>query len=293
MLRCGDEYCQILLTADVDDAALIKELSGLKTALERQYGAPKETQSAVPQDCPQTLATCLDEQRAYVQYVWQFPEGETIKLRLGKKPAYGSPRTGADHKLRLLYTRPNPATKVATDPEEAPDGLAGFGLSMTPEAARTACEGAGNSWTETEEVGRCDAPLEPLGVEGEVEVEMLRCGEGYCQIMLTANPQDGAIVNEVIRLKAAMERRFGAPRVSNSVIPTDCKEGLAECVDSQRAYLEYIWTFPGGERLQLRLGKKAKAGAEALGTDHKVHLLYTRSSAASPATEDEGAPRAL
>jgi hypothetical protein len=51
-------------------------------------------------------------------YVWEFPQGEAIKLRVGKKAADGDATERADHKLRVLFVRPVPR---GSDPGAAPD----------------------------------------------------------------------------------------------------------------------------------------------------------------------------
>lgn len=288
--RCGAGFCQMLLTAPVDEHRIIDQVGELKGALEQQYGEVSLQKTAVPQSCHSNLPSCLKEQHAHLEYLWRFRTGEAIKLRLGKRRLPGRPVTGADLNVRLLYTR-NPPPKVSLDPSVKPTGFAGFEFSMNSESARRACESAGHTWSESERFGACEGSARDLGVDGNVQ--MLRCGDNYCQMLFTTEPEESQLVTDVAALKSALERTYGAPTTSNSAIPQDCSSSLVHCIEDHRAYLEYIWEFSGGETVKLRLGKKAHDGESEETADHKIRLLFTRRVPSELQTKDTVDPSAL
>jgi len=181
------------------------------------------------------------------------------------------------------------ATTVGAAPEAeggpaSPTGVAGFEFAMTTAAARSACEAAGHTWTEKAKVAACSGPAENVGVSGTVQ--LLPCHDAFCQILVTSEPDEGELISTVTGLKQAIEKRYGAPATANTAVPQDCRETIAECVDQQRAYLEYIWTFENGHSVKLRLGKRPDEAGAASGADHKLRLLYTRRVPAKMRAED-------
>jgi len=183
----------------------------------------------------------------------------------------------------IIFTGESPgnaegaAATTSAAPEqarEAPVGVAGFEFAMTADEARLACEGSGNDWTEGARGAACSGPAENVGVDGTVQ--LLPCNEAFCQILVTSEPSEGELIPAVKALRNALEKRYGAPSDSDTAVPQDCRETVTECLDAQRAYLEYIWTFENGQVVKLRLGKKPEVGGDSAGADHKLRLLYTR-----------------
>jgi len=166
------------------------------------------------------------------------------------------------------------ASGAAEQGQDGPAGVAGFKFVMTADEARSACEGAGHTWTDSSNVAACSGPAESVGMSGMVQLQP--CNDGFCQILVTSEPGDSELLSTVTTLKQALEKRYGAPATTNTALPRDCQQAIAPCVDEQRAYLEYIWTFDNGQGVKLRLGKKPVDALERSGTDHKLRLLYTR-----------------
>ncbi len=291
MQRCGTQFCQFLLTAPVEDHEIVRTVAELKAALEGEYGPPHLDTSAVPQSCGSTLAECVREQRAYLEYTWKFREGdEMIRLRLGKRRTPGQPAVDTDTDLRLLYKR-NPPPKVSLGESETPSGFAGFDFEMTPEQGKERCEESGHSWSQSEKFGACDGPARDIGVDGSVQ--MLRCGDAYCQVLFISEPEPAQLVTNMGELKAALERKYGPAKESNSAIPQSCTETLVECIESQRAYLEYTWEFPHGESVRLRLGKRPDESGATDQVDHKIRVLTTRRAPKESSPKPEVDSRAL
>jgi hypothetical protein len=115
LLPCHDAYCQILITSEPAEGELIGTVTALKQAIEKRYGAPANANTAVPQDCKETMAQCLDQRRAYLEYIWNFENGQVVRLRLGKRSEDDGKALEGDHKVRLLYTRRVPARKPIDD----------------------------------------------------------------------------------------------------------------------------------------------------------------------------------
>lgn len=167
---------------------------------------------------------------------------------------------------------------------EAPSGVAGFQFAMTASEARSSCEGAGKEWTQTERMAACSGPAENVGVDGMVQ--LLPCNDTYCQILVTSEPSERDLISTTTALKKALEKRYGAPSDATTAVPQDCADTVAACLDDQRAYLEYVWTFENGQTVKLRLGKKREFGAERAAADHKLRLLYTRRAPAQKPVDD-------
>ncbi len=168
---------------------------------------------------------------------------------------------------------------------EAPDGVAGFKFTMTAEDAQSTCEGAGHGWSSSARGGACSGTPSPVGFSAAVQ--LLGCGPEYCQILVKGEAEEAKILGTVTGLRDAISRRYGKPQVSTTAFPQRCQSTPTECIEEQRAYFEYVWTFENGQSIKLRLGEKPASEEEASGTDHLLRLLYTRREPLTEGGEDQ------
>ncbi len=146
------------------------------------------------------------------------------------------------------------APQQATPTLSRPTGIGGFRFKMGADDARSSCEASGNQFEDSPNIAHCSGPAESVGVEGDIQ--LLKCGDEFCQILFTAEPKESELIADIKALKQALTGRYGKPTTVNAAIPQVCRNTFLTCLDDHRVYLEYIWSFPSGEKIKLRLGDK-------------------------------------
>jgi len=161
--------------------------------------------------------------------------------------------------------------RAATVPSAAaPIGGAGFEFGWSADEARRACEAAGNQWTPAgAELGQCSGPARPLGISGGVSLRF--CDDEACGISFDHHPTS-AWSSSVAALKTKLEGKYGAPSGRPAGIPENCRsEGaFVGCLERRELELRYGWTWPSGERIDMRVGKPDGEGRAS------IRLSYRR-----------------
>jgi hypothetical protein len=155
----------------------------------------------------------------------------------------------------------------------------GFELGSKVEAARAACESAGHTWAALDEnSATCSGTVAALGFPAAVTLK--RCGNAVCSIGLVHAPESDWL-DIIAELRNGLEAKYGPPREREGELHPDCraKSTFVACLQSRRARLRYLWSWPSGEQILLLVGVPP-AGGEAA-----IRLDYTRPARAISVNE--------
>ncbi len=173
-----------------------------------------------------------------------------------------------------------PAGDVWNDDRTSPKGAAGFLFGESASVAEDRCRARGFDWSVGAGYGRCTGAPVDTGFGGEVAVRF--CGDRLCGVVLSSTPpahDSKAWIAAFARLRAVLEGKYGKPFHNDAQIPTDCRDDVLPCLDDARASVEVTWSWHGGRRIALRMGKlDDKSG------DNAIRLRYDE--------PQEGAPQA-
>ena len=162
-----------------------------------------------------------------------------------------APEPNADPELQPVELDPR-------SPAGAPYGAAGFRFGWSLGAARMACKRAGFDWRPSpanSSAGWCTGAVGELGFAAQVQIGT--CGEaGVCSIGIMKTVEDAdpnAWIREYVAVAEALMARHGRPASHETEIPEDCREQLADCLESGRARISAWWFWSTGQGILMQL----------------------------------------
>lgn len=140
-----------------------------------------------------------------------------------------------------------------------PRSAAGFKLGIDDTVAKGLCEKAGRTYARVGADATCSGAANNVT---DKPVTLGFCKEKLCSIDYVATVTAGRHPAEAYRdARDALQKKYGEPSGSNSVVPTDCRDDVGECIADGRATLEAGWVFPSSQRkIALTLRKEGAEG---------------------------------
>jgi hypothetical protein len=159
-------------------------------------------------------------------------------------------------------------------PSTPPAGVAGFQFGETSEDAARRCEAAGQAWRSDGNKHGCSGPAVSLGIAASIDVEF--CEGRACSITVEHVPSANWS-QSAVSLKSNLESKYGPPQETSGRVPETCRSERAftRCLESRKLTLSYRWSWPGGESLEMHVGKPNDAESTA------IRLLYRRPKGAA------------
>ncbi|HEY2404924.1 MAG TPA: hypothetical protein VGI10_02930 [Polyangiaceae bacterium] len=107
---CDAKACRITVHNRPEDK-WTAAVAQIKSALTEKYGAPQETDAALPNECsaePKFVA-CLDDKGLILRYTWRWPSQQKLEMIVGK------PKGASESGILLVYARQQPKTRAVND----------------------------------------------------------------------------------------------------------------------------------------------------------------------------------
>ena len=147
-----------------------------------------------------------------------------------------------------------------------PAGAGGFDFGAEIAAASRLCAAAGKAWKElAADRYECSAPPADVGFAAVAGVEA--CEGKICGVRILAEgvPGGAQMVARYTEARAAFAKKYGGVYAGSSKgMDGACLgDALGACFLDGRASASTTWTWPGGQTLQLSVGKGSTPGAPA------------------------------
>lgn len=154
--------------------------------------------------------------------------------------------------------------------ELVPAGAAGFEFGISSTDAEKICVDAGFGYGAHEQPGyfTCDGVPTPVGIQSDV---LLRFCEGrLCWIRVSGGPVSGVWFDTYLELKNVLRRKYGIPKKSTVVLPTNCaRNAIQPCLRDGSAHVMMQWSW--SSRL-IELAMDNSGGEPAIRLIYKANL---------------------
>ena len=153
-----------------------------------------------------------------------------------------------------------------------PVGAVGFTLGASAADSEQVCTGAGLQWKKGKEVFHCSGLPKAAGFGGRAQLTF--CADKLCKLTLLADSGATTVRDDYARLRAALTGKYGAPTEAVDLVPSECEDRIADCLDDAEAAVSAQWLWPNGTYLMVEITPVA----------HKAQLLvvYEQGKAGGP-----------